>query len=1162
MATNKEIATLIAKLSLDSSEFTKGMDKVKSSMSIKEAVSTTGKAFATIGGAATATAGLMAKAAIDFESSFAGVRKTVEAPIGTDANEFFQNLEKDIRSMAMEVPSSVHEIASVYEAAGQLGIPAEHLTTFSRAMLDLGSATNLGAQEAAITLARFTNITGTGVDKINNLGSSIVALGNNMATSEREIADFAQNIALSGTNAGMYDHELMGWAAAMSSVGLEAGFSSTAFSRFTDDVTRSVASGGEMLEILSKTAGMTSEDFTKYFKEDASDAISTFLEGLGKLGSDEQLAVFDALEIKQVHEIKTLGALANNHELLARALNISNEAYQEGTALSYEAAMRNATMASQLIMLKGQLYDIAIDIGQALMPSIRSLVEWLQPIVQKFAAWAKQNPELITGILKAGMAIGALGVAMLGILKVISVFKTIGSVFKAFSSIGKLGSVFTSLGGAITKLGSVFLTAGKAVLGFIAGLNPIILIIGAIIAVVALLYAAWKNNWLGMRDILTNFWENTLQPFFQKIGDWLAKIPAWFQEAAGNIRQFLNSIGGWFKQAFADIGSFFSGIGSWFSNAFSGIADWVSNAFVGVIDWFKSAPAKIGEAVSTWWDNVKAFVSDFISKFVGEDGLNGLGEKIKGVITSLWSKITFGISQWWTNVKTAITTFMSRFAGSEGIASGGEGIKTAITDLWKKIKDGIGQWWDNVKASVTEFLENIKTEISNFSLIQAAADLIENFKTGIITAWETFKQWFKDLFTGLFDFDINLPKLPKLPWQKDDTETESEDKTVEMISLSKMIDIDSEVGIPQAVLDSFGALNTLIEELNVKFTTLAGLLGSGDTGLMTLLSTLEQYILGTFTKTLTSFATFIGVEGVLGMAITKLTQLFSMEGSTTALKQVLMSISDYMSIDLTTTFTTFGTFIGPEGTFGQALNKLIKTLYEEGSETSLYSAFKKVTDYLSGDITIQFTDFDTKLRTVFIPGWEFLAKILYFGKNTTYNALGAIQGVLESIEEMMQRVKDKIDYQLIPSFLRLQEKSGEAEGALDVIAAAARSVSYAMSSAANQVYALIDAYTALQAITDVGGGSGTVPHYGGRAEGGPVYRGSTYIVGERGPEIFTPRRSGYIIPNDEAFGGNRNSQRPIHIEIHDIYGDANLEQRIKNGVTLGLREAQFHGIGA
>lgn len=1225
MEAAKTIASLVAKLSLDSSEFTKGMDKVKSSMSIKEAVSTTGKAFAMVGGAAAAAVGVTAKAAIDFEDAFIGVRKTVEAPIGTNANDFFNSLKQDIFDMSSEVPSSLEAIAGVYEIGGQLGIEAENLTSFSRSMIDIANSTNLTEEAASVGFARLANITKTAQTEFSNLGSSVVSLGNNLATSESEILDITQNIALAGTNAGISAPQLLGWGGAMKSLGLEAASAGTAFSRFTNDVVRNVANGGGELEILAKTAGMTAADFKKSFETDASGAIQTFLAGLGKMGSAEQLAVFDALDIAQMREIETLGALANNQELVAKALNLSTTAYVENTALSDEAAQRYAGLKSQLGMFRNELSKVAIVVGEALMPSIRSLLDWIKPIVQKFAAWAKQNPELITGLLKAGIAIGALGIAMLGVLKVISAFKTIGSVFKAFSSIGKLGSVFTSLGGAITKLGSVFLTAGKAVLGFIAGLNPIILIIGAIIAVVALLYAAWKNNWLGMRDILTNFWENTLQPFFQKIGDWLAKIPAWFQEAAGNIRQFLNSIGGWFKQAFADIGSFFSGIGSWFSNAFSGIADWVSNAFVGVIDWFTSAPTKIGDAISTWWtgiqtslqkfkddfladiekfdlktaienlaskigegisgwwENVKTSITEFLDKFVGAEGIESAGEKIKTAVTDFWEKIKEGISGWWENVKQSITDFIGKFAGTEGIESGGETIKTAVSDLWQKIKEGIGQWWTNVKASVTEFLGKIKTEISNIDLIQAAKDMINKFQTGITNAWEAFKKWFTEKLTGLFDIELpdwltNLfgGKKPSITASGAKDRKSTSDKPDDSLNVVEMIAIDPITGIPQEVIDSFGALNTKIVELNTSIGTLNSSLGNSDGGLAFLLSGLELYISGIFTETLTTFATFIGVDGVLGSAITKLTQLFSMEGSTTALKQVLMLISDYISIDLTNTFTTFGTFIGAEGTFGQALNKLIKTLYEEGSETSLYFAFKKVTDYLSGEITTQITDFDTKLRTVFIPGWEYYAKILYYGDNTVYNALGAIQGVLESIEQMMQRVKDKIDYQLIPSFLRLADKSGEAEGALDTIAAAAQSVSYAMSSAANQVYALINAYAALQAVTD----GMNVPvskiqkdytsnsvskigkDYPGHAEGGYVRAGRTILVGERGAELFTPHRNGWIIPNDEAFGSKSGSGKTINIEIHDIYGDANLEQRIRNGINQGLREAEFHGIGA
>jgi hypothetical protein len=42
---------------------------------------------------------------------------------------------------------------------------------------------------------------------------------------------------------------------------------------------------------------------------------------------------------------------------------------------------------------------------------------------------------------------------------------------------------------------------------------------------------------------------------------------------------------------------------------------------------------------------------------------------------------------------------------------------------------------------------------------------------------------------------------------------------------------------------------------------------------------------------------------------------------------------------------------------------------------------------------------------------------------------------------------------------------------------------------------------------------------GGRANGGPVSRGTSYVVGERGPELFVPNTSGKIIPNGGSSGG-------------------------------------------
>ena len=92
-----------------------------------------------------------------------------------------------------------------------------------------------------------------------------------------------------------------------------------------------------------------------------------------------------------------------------------------------------------------------------------------------------------------------------------------------------------------------------------------------------------------------------------------------------------------------------------------------------------------------------------------------------------------------------------------------------------------------------------------------------------------------------------------------------------------------------------------------------------------------------------------------------------------------------------------------------------------------------------------------------------------------------------------------------------------------------------------------------------GGGSG------GRAAGGPVSMGSSYIVGEEGPEIFVPNSSGYIIPNDRASRGSGRSTGRMGSSnnYYSIrYGDQNIVTNPAQAAFLveKQRQAQFDKI--
>ena len=144
------------------------------------------------------------KSAIDFESAFAGVRKTVDA-----TEEEYTKFSDGIIEMSKKMPASASSISEVAEAAGQLGIQNDSLLSFTKTMINLGESTNLSANDAATQLARFANITSMSQKDFDRLGSVIVDLGNNFATTESDIVSMGMRLAGAGKQVGMTESQIM-----------------------------------------------------------------------------------------------------------------------------------------------------------------------------------------------------------------------------------------------------------------------------------------------------------------------------------------------------------------------------------------------------------------------------------------------------------------------------------------------------------------------------------------------------------------------------------------------------------------------------------------------------------------------------------------------------------------------------------------------------------------------------------------------------------------------------------------------------------------------------------------------------------------------------------------------------------------------------------------
>lgn len=422
----------------------------------------TGAALTGIGVAGAAGLGLAANAAIDFETAFAGVRKTVA---GTP--EDFAALEQQLRALALTVPISAAELANIAEIAGQLGVEKQNIAAFAETIAALGVSTNLAGEEGASALAKLINVSSATQTEVSNVGSAIVALGNSTATTEADIANIATRIGLAGTQAGLTTAEILAFGASLSSAGVSAELGGTNFSKFASTINSAVVSGGADLEGFAAVAGDSAESFRASFQDNAAGAIVAFLEGLNNVsqGGGDVAAVLDQLGFKGEETQRAILALSTRTGELKTALDTSKTAFEQNVALATEAGQRYATTESQIQLFKNGIADIAITVGQAVLPALNNLIQAVRPVIESFAQFAANNPNLTATIVAIGAALSGLALAVGPV--VIAVGGLAGSLGLLLPLLGTAGlsGAFTSLTALLPSFSAAAGVASAALTG-------------------------------------------------------------------------------------------------------------------------------------------------------------------------------------------------------------------------------------------------------------------------------------------------------------------------------------------------------------------------------------------------------------------------------------------------------------------------------------------------------------------------------------------------------------------------------------------------------------------------------------------------------------------------------------------------------------------------
>lgn len=371
------------------------------------------------------------KTAIQFDTAMANVRKTTNM-----SSEEIEKLARSAQNLSTKQPVTAETLLNIEALGAQLGVTHDKLESFAEVTSGLDIATNMNFETAGKEMAQFANITQMSQDQFKNYGSTIVDLGNHLATTEADISAMALRLAGAGTAAKFSQADILGMSGAMSSLGIKAEAGGSAMTRIIQDISKNVANGSDVVEEYARVAGMSADQFADAWRNRPMEAMEALVEGLKRTSdSGEDMNVtLEKLGINNVRNSDTMRRLANAGDLLRNSVDRANTAWEQNTALQNEVDQRNESLASRLQVLKNKVDAIAISIGRPLANAAISALEACDPLIQGIGDLADAFSKMDTG--KQQFVLAMVGIAAAA-----------GPVLTVLGKLGKgIGTAVTAIG--------------------------------------------------------------------------------------------------------------------------------------------------------------------------------------------------------------------------------------------------------------------------------------------------------------------------------------------------------------------------------------------------------------------------------------------------------------------------------------------------------------------------------------------------------------------------------------------------------------------------------------------------------------------------------------------------------------------------------------------
>ena len=495
------------------------------------------------------------KTASDFDSAMSQV-KAVSGATGSD----FDALRDKAREMGAKTKFSASEAADALNYMAMAGWKTGDMLDGIEGVMNLAAASG---EDLALTSDIVTDaLTAFGLKASDSahFADILAAASSNSNTNVAMMGETFKYCAPIAGALGFSAEDAAEAIGLMANAGIKSSQAGTALRTIMNNLTSEIQiSGAALGEVTIQTTN------TDGSMRELSVILGECRTAFAELSESEKAQAAEALVGKNA--MSGFLALMNAGEEDVRKLS---EAISDCDGASEEMALTmQDNLEGQLTILKSQLEELAISIGDMLMPAIRTIVGWIQGFVDTLNQMDEGTRKVIVTI---ALVVAAIAPVLIGVGKVISAVGTIMTI------VPKLVGMVKTVKTALSALHATMLA------------NPIALVIAAIVALVAAFVHLWNNS-EEFREFWINLWESIKET-----------VRVCWDAIKTTITNVVNAIGNFLSNAW-------NAISSTISSVLQGIYSVVSSAWNGIINVITTILNAIASAVSSIWNGITGAIS-------------------------------------------------------------------------------------------------------------------------------------------------------------------------------------------------------------------------------------------------------------------------------------------------------------------------------------------------------------------------------------------------------------------------------------------------------------------------------------------------------------------------------------------------------------------------